>query len=104
MTDKPISKYLDANPSDMSGEVQAMLQQDRALYDQQKALRKAIAAKLNSEMQFPPGEHCTGIAFTRWGQLQIVIAPIDAKAKSKAKPRATLSDYLAQCEANGSAH
>lgn len=93
-------KYLDCNATDFSGEVQAMLKRDRELYDQQKALRKQIASAINGEFPLPEGEIVTSIAFTRWGQLQVVVDKA-GQVKSKAKPRLTLADYQAQREAQG---
>lgn len=87
--------FIDHDQETLSAEVQAMLKQDRALYDQQKQLRKAIAAAINEEVMVAEGETVSGIAFTRWGQFQLVIKPTE-KPASTAKPRKTLAQYQAE--------
>ncbi len=85
--------FVDCNASQFSSEVQDLLVQDRAIYEEQKANRKVIVAKLNAELDLPDGKVVTGIAFTRWGQMQLVIGD-KVQPKPAAKPRMSLADYL----------
>ncbi len=85
--------YVDCNPEQFSPLVQTKLERDRELYQQQKLLRKDIVEILNQDLDLPDGKVVTGIAFTRWGQMQLVIGD-KVQPKPAAKPRMSLADYL----------
>ena len=87
-------EYVDVNATDFSPEVQAMLKEERSIYNMMKAHKAAILAKVQQEVAMPQGKEISSMAYTRWGQLQLVIAP---KAEAKvATKRPSLAAYLAQ--------
>lgn len=100
MTTETTKKYLDVNAADFSDAFQALIAENRSLYEMQRELNKRIVAQLNSEVTLVPGRTIVGIAWTRWGQLQAVEADKPV-AKQAAAKRGNLADYRAQQQAEG---
>ena len=92
--------YIDTNPADLPAEVQEMLKQDRALYEQQKAIRETIVRHLNATMPLKGGYEVVGVGFTRWGQFQLH-ADLPQVKQAKASNRPSLADFLAQSQDEG---
>ena len=90
-------EYFDINAQDFSAEFQALVAENRALYEKQKAVAKQMAQMLSAEIDnaaLPIGHTVVGVAWTRWGQMQAITATPTIKA-SNSKPRKTLTAYLA---------
>ena len=96
-------EYFDINAQDFSAEFQALVAENRALYEKQKAVAKQMAEMLNNEIDrttLPQFHTVVGVAWTRWGQMQAITATPTVKA-SNSKPRKSLSAYRAEQEASG---
>lgn len=96
-------EYFDINAGDFSPEFQSLVAENRALYEQQKAIAKRMTEMLNAEIDreaLPPFHAVVGVAWTRWGQMQAITATPTVKASTN-KPRKTLGAYKAEQEASG---
>lgn len=102
------TEYLDASPEDFSEKVQALLKEEREIYEMLKAQKarvlEAVRAELPAMLEamgktMPTGREVSGTAFTRWGQWQIVMKD-KAQAKT-APPRKSLTAFMADMAANG---
>lgn len=87
-------QWIDVSADDFSPTVQAMLQEERAIYDMLKAQKAKTVAAVRAEVPTPAGREIVSMAYTRWGQLQIVV---DDRATPKAPStvRASLADFIA---------
>lgn len=93
-------RYIDVDPSNLPEDVQEMLKQDRALYDQQKALRAKVVEAINAQITLKDGYAVTGVGFTRWGQFQLH-ADKAKPTQAKAGNRPSLADFLASAQSEG---
>jgi len=93
-------RYIDVDPSVLPQEVQAMLAEDRRLYDAQKALRAKITAAINEQITLKDGYTVVGIGFTRWGQFQFHADRVETK-QAKVSNRPSLADFIDVQQANG---
>lgn len=96
-------QYLDVNVEDFSEELQALALDNRAAYERQRTITRAMVAQLNQEVTLPPGREIVGIVWTRWGQMQAIEAD-KPLPKAQAKQRGNLADYRAAQEAEGRSH
>lgn len=92
-TDKVEREYVDVSATDFSAKVQALLTAEREVYQMLKAAKAETLALIRSEVPMPQGKEIASMAYTRWGQLQLVITP-EAQAKVATK-RPSLQDFLA---------
>lgn len=96
-TDKVERHYVDVSATDFSEQVQLLLMAEREAYNILKAAKAATLAVIRAEVPTLPGEEIASMAYTRWGQLQLVMSP---KAQAKvATKRPSLAAYLAQVSA-----
>lgn len=100
MAKSETKQYIDVDPANLSEDIQEMLRQDRALYDQQKAIRAKITAAINATYTLKGGYTVVGIGFTRWGQFQFHADKV-AAPQAKASNRPSLADFLAQASEQG---
>lgn len=93
-------QWLDVGADDFSAEVQALLEHEREIYNLLKAAKAETLAAIRQEVPLPQGKEIVSMAYTRWGQLQIVV---DDKAAPKAPSavRASLADFIAAQAASG---
>ena len=94
-------RYLDASAQDFSVETQALLKEEREIYDMLRAQKVKVVASMNKDATWlDENEAIVGHSYTKWGQLQ---THIDEKPKAKVavSKRQTLADYKAQQIANG---
>lgn len=97
------AEYFDINAQDFGADFVALCAENRELYQMQKDIAKRMAKMLGERINpnaLPMGYTISGVAWTRWGQMQAV-ARIDEAKISTAKPRKTLSAWQADQEANG---
>lgn len=100
-TKSETKQFLDCSAEDFSPEIQALLQEDRELYDMQKALRKKIVQKMNEQNRLSNGKVIVGMGFTRWGQLQVHIDNSAQPKVSKSSNRPSLADFLNEQDSSG---
>ena len=97
------NEYLDANASDFSDNVQALLADERKAYDELKARKALVLAAVIAELPVVAGREVKRTAYTAWGQWQIIIGDKVAP-KVVAGPRKTLAQYQAEQDAAGARH
>ena len=96
------AEYFDIEARDFGADFEALCAENRELYEMQKAIAKRMVAMLAERINpeaLPQGHSVTGVAWTRWGQMQVVTR--EAAKASGAKPRKTLQAWKADQEANG---
>lgn len=92
--DKGEREYVDVQATDFSEGVQKLLQAERECYNLLKAAKAETLALIKSEVPMPLGKEIASMAYTRWGQLQLVVAPkVTAKVATK---RPSLAAFLAE--------
>lgn len=94
-------RYLDVNAQDFGSDVIALVEQQREIYTREKAIKAQIVAALNAQVALGSDE-VVGVCWTRWGQMQAIVA--QRTAPKIAKVKQSLADYRAEQEANGHAH
>lgn len=94
--------YLDVDAQGFNAETQELIASQRQTYLADKAAKAAVVAAIAAVTPVKDGEAITGYAYTRWGQMQLIISP-KAAPKATAKPRRTLADYLAEQERHNAA-
>ena len=97
------AEYFDIEAQDFGEDFVALCAENRELYEMQKAIAKRMVAMLAERINasdLPQGYTISGVAWTRWGQMQAV-ARVAEVATSSAKPRKTLQAWKADQEANG---
>lgn len=89
-------EYVNCAPGDFPQHIQDLITAERKVYDKLKEARKATAAAINAVISLPAGRHVAATAFTRWGQMQLIVDDVpSAKPKAEKSGRMSLSDYLA---------
>ena len=96
-------QYLDVNAADFSAELNALVAENRAVYEMQREVTRKIVAQLNAECTLNDGRVIVGITWTRWGQMQAIEADKPV-AKVAAKARQSLSAYRTASEQDGRAN
>ena len=88
-------KYLDAEATTFSKATQALLKEERKLYDELKSFKLKVTESMAKDMAKTLKAHEALLAhsYTRWGQLQVHIGEA-TKANGKVSKRMTLSEYL----------
>ena len=97
------NQYLDAAPDMFSGVVQALLKDEREIYDMLKAKKAEVLAAVKAELPMPAGREVKRTAYTAWGQWQIIIGDVVAKT-APSGARKSLADYIADQQAAGARH
>lgn len=88
-------EYIDVSSDDFSPAVQALLEEERAIYQLLKEAKAKTVAAVKAEVPMPIGREVASMAYTRWGQLQMIVQD-KAAPKSEGKRNATLADFLAK--------
>ena len=92
------TQYLDAKADDFSAATRKLLQQQRKLYLEQKAVMDAMKAKVTAsmakDMPQPAGKVLSNHSYTRWGQLQVHISDVEPEKKN-GKARMSLAEWQA---------
>ena len=91
--------WIDVQATDFSDKVQALLRQERKMYDELKAHKALILSAIKAEVDLQT-KTIVGVGYTRWGQLQLTVADsiVDAP-KPNARP--TLAQFMAMQRATG---
>jgi hypothetical protein len=95
------NEYLDAAPEMFSAAIQAMVEEERQIYELLKAQKAKLLAAIQAEMPVAAGREVKRTAYTAWGQWQIVVGDKIAPKANSAKR--SLAEYLASQGANGHA-
>lgn len=96
------AQYFDVDPSEFGEDFVALVRENRALYEQQKALAKRMAAMLAERINpaaLPEGYEIKSVVWTRWGQMQAVADAV--KAKGEPKVRQSLSAWQGERDSGG---
>lgn len=93
--------WVDASVADMPAHIQALLTEEREIYDMLKAQKAKVVAALRECMAVKGGKVIVGTTYTRWGQWQIVLDDAPSAKPAKASGRATLADFLEAQQAGG---
>lgn len=91
--------YLDADPTEYSATVQALLADERAAYEVLKECKAKVLAAVRAETSVEGWREVKGTCYTRWGQWQVIIG--DKVAPKATSQRKTLADYMAAQAASG---
>ena len=95
------NEYLNATPEMFSITVQALLKEEREIYDLLKAQKAKVLAAVKAELpNMPQGREVKRTAYTAWGQWQIIIGDVVTPAKGSSA-RQSLADYIAAQQAEG---
>lgn len=98
--DKAEREYVDVSATDFSEQVQLLLLAEREAYNILKAAKAATLAVIKVEVPMPQGKEIASMAYTRWGQLQLVVQPL-AQDKVGASKRPSLAQFIAAQNGSG---
>jgi hypothetical protein len=93
-------EYVDVTAEDFSEAVQALLDEERAIYQLLKEAKAKTVAAAKAEVPMPLGREIASMAYTRWGQLQMIVQDKAAPKATQARNQ-TLAQFLAQQAASG---
>lgn len=91
-SDMAEKQYLDVNVADFSEMLTKLVNENRAIYEMQRDATKKIVAQLNSEVTLADGQVIVGVTWTRWGQMQAIVAD-KPQPKAQARQRQSLTAY-----------
>lgn len=93
-------EYIDVSGEDFSGRVQALLNEERAIYQLLKEAKAKTVEAVRVEVPVAVGREIASMAYTRWGQLQMIVQD-KATPKASTTRNQTLAQFLAQQAQSG---
>ena len=96
------NEYLNATPEMFSITVQALLKEEREIYDLLKAQKAKVLAAVKAELpNMPQGREVKRTAYTAWGQWQIIIGDVVNTPAKGSSARQSLDDFIAAQQVEG---